>query len=190
MANLWLYKPDFWQNHILTNRVTGGLIQFHKLEWWGPAWSGRMGAKVFEQTIYCPENIPGVNISPIGLIEAVLLNPFCSLSSMIWNGGLEAKGSEALCILSSALGILSQALQQNQQNHEFQQQFNLKILKSVQMELLKKTNFNGHQNSLFQETILYQNFRNSFIIKSFIWPFFTFCITFFSFCFQQKSCKA
>ena len=64
------------KNHPLTDPVTGGLTLFHKLEWCGPAWSGCVGAKVPEQTINCPENIPGVNILPVDLIEAVLLNPF------------------------------------------------------------------------------------------------------------------
>ena len=35
-----------------------------------------MHVKVSEQAINCPEKIPGVEISQVGLTEAVLLNPF------------------------------------------------------------------------------------------------------------------
>ena len=74
LCTCWIIWGE--KNHPLTDPVTGGLTLFHKLEWCGPAWSGCVGAKVSEQTINCPENILGVNILPVGLIEAVLLNPF------------------------------------------------------------------------------------------------------------------
>ena len=35
-----------------------------------------MHVKVSEQAINCPEKIPGVEISQVGLTEAVVLNPF------------------------------------------------------------------------------------------------------------------
>ena len=48
-----------------------------------------MHVKVSEQAINCPDKIPSVEISQVGLIEAALLNPFeywkLSESFQKWN---------------------------------------------------------------------------------------------------------